>query len=110
MELDVTGAVPGNGLVTLGFTSGTTAGKNFSSREDAAHAPQLVLTDQPPLNGDPVIVAAGDIACSPADAGLQRRPRNRDGLPPEGHVRRGIESESERRSSRSATSNTTAAS
>ena len=67
MELDVTGAVPGNGLVTLGFTSSTTAGKNFSSREDAAHAPQLVLTDQPPLNGDPVIVAAGDIACSPAD-------------------------------------------
>ena len=68
MDLDVTGAVGGNGLVTLGFTTGSTAGKNFGSREDAAHAPQLLLTPQPPANGDPIIVAAGDIACSPADA------------------------------------------
>jgi hypothetical protein len=68
MDLDVTGAVAGNGLVTLGFTTGSTAGKNFGSREDAGHAPQLLLTAQPPANGDPVIVAAGDIACSPADA------------------------------------------
>jgi hypothetical protein len=68
MDVDVTAAVTGNGLVTLGFTSGTTAGKNFGSREDTAHAPQLLLTAQPPTNGDPVIVAAGDIACSPADA------------------------------------------
>ena len=68
MDLDVTGAVAGNGLVTLGFTSGSTAGKNFGSREDTAHAPQLLLTAQPPANGDPVVVAAGDIACSPADA------------------------------------------
>lgn len=68
MDVDVTGAVTGNGLVTLGFTSGTTAGKNFGSREDASHAPQLLLTPQPPANGDAVIVAAGDIACSPADA------------------------------------------
>jgi hypothetical protein len=28
----------------------------------------LLLTAEPPANGDPVIVAAGDIACSPADA------------------------------------------
>ena len=68
MDLDVTGAVNGNGLVTLGFTSGSTAGKNFGSREDAQHAPQLLLTAQPPTSGDPVILAAGDIACSPADA------------------------------------------
>jgi hypothetical protein len=68
MDLDVTGAVGGNGLVTLGFTTGSTAGKNFGSREDAAHAPQLLLTAEPPQSGDPVIVAAGDIACSPADA------------------------------------------
>jgi hypothetical protein len=68
MDLDVTGAVGGNGLVTLGFTTGSTAGKNFASREDATHAPQLLLTPQPPANGDPIIVAAGDIACSPADA------------------------------------------
>ena len=68
MDLDVTGAVNGNGLVTLGFNSGSTAGKNFGSREDTAgHAPQLLLTAQPPANGDPVILAAGDIACSPAD-------------------------------------------
>ncbi|MDX6538867.1 MAG: hypothetical protein QOI71_477 [Gaiellales bacterium] len=68
MDVDVTSAVQGNGPVTLGFTSGTTAGKNFGAREDFAHAPQLLLTGQPPTNGDPVIVAAGDIACSPADA------------------------------------------
>jgi Calcineurin-like phosphoesterase len=68
VDLDVTGAVAGNGFVTLGFTAGSTAGKNFGSREDAAHAPQLLLTAQAPANGDPVIVAAGDIACSPADA------------------------------------------
>ena len=68
VDLDVTGAVSGNGSVTLGFTAGSTAGKNFGSREDAAHAPQLLLTAQTPANGDPVIVAAGDIACSPADA------------------------------------------
>ena len=67
MDLDVTGAVAGNGPVTLGFTTGSTAAKNFGAREDAAHAPQLLLTAQPPDNGDPVIVAAGDIACSPAD-------------------------------------------
>ncbi len=68
VDLDVTGAVAGNGSVTLGFTAGSTAGKNFGSREDTAHAPQLLLTAQAPANGDPVIVAAGDIACSPADA------------------------------------------
>jgi hypothetical protein len=68
MDLEVTGAVNGNGLVTLGFTSGSTAGKNFGSHEDAGHAPQLLLTAQPPANGDPMILAAGDIACSPADA------------------------------------------
>ena len=68
MDLDVTGAVAGNGLITLGFTTGSTAGKNFGSREDAAHAPQLLLTAEPPQSGDPVVVAAGDIACSPADA------------------------------------------
>jgi Calcineurin-like phosphoesterase len=68
MDVDVTAAVGGNGLVTLGFTSGSTAGKNFGAREDTAHAPQLLLTEQPPTNGDPVIVAVGDIACSPTDA------------------------------------------
>ena len=67
MDLDVTGAVSGNGLMTLGFTTGSTAGKNFGSREDASHAPQLLLTAEPPQSGDPVVVAAGDIACSPAD-------------------------------------------
>ena len=67
MDLDVTGAVGGNGLVTLGFTTGSTAGKNFGAREDTAHAPQLLLTAEPPASGDPVVVAAGDIACSPAD-------------------------------------------
>jgi hypothetical protein len=57
MDLDVTGAVNGNGLVTLGFTTGRTAGKNFGSREDIARAPQLLLTAQPPANSDPVVLA-----------------------------------------------------
>jgi len=36
MDLEVTGAVNGNGPVTLGFTTGSTAGKSFGSREDTA--------------------------------------------------------------------------
>ena len=44
MDLDVTGAVTGNGLVTLGFTTGARPARTSESREDAAHAPQLLLT------------------------------------------------------------------
>ena len=67
MDLDVTGAIQGNGPVSLGLTSASTAGKNFGSKEDAAHAPQLLLEQQPPSSGDPVVAAVGDIACDPAD-------------------------------------------
>ncbi len=67
LDLDVTGLVNGSGLVTFGITSGSTAGKDLSSREDASHAPQLVLQMPPPSNGDPVIGAVGDIACDPVD-------------------------------------------
>jgi hypothetical protein len=67
LEIDVTSAVAGNGTLGLGFGSVSTPGKNFASREDSAHAPQLVIQNPPPTNGDPVILAAGDIACSPAD-------------------------------------------
>ena len=67
LELDVTGAITGSGTVTFGFTSGSTVGKTFSSREDAAHAPELVVQAPPPSNGDPVIAAVGDIACDPTD-------------------------------------------
>ena len=67
MDLEVTGAVDGNGLVSFGLASGSTAGKNFGSKEDAAHAPQLLLEPQPPASGDPVVGAVGDIACDPAD-------------------------------------------
>jgi len=67
LEADVTSAVTGDGTLGLGFGSISTAGKNFASREDSAHAPQLVIQNPPPTNGDPVILASGDIACSPAD-------------------------------------------
>jgi hypothetical protein len=66
LEIDVTSAVSGNGTLGLGFGSVSTPGKNFASREDSAHAPQLVIQN-PPSTNDPVILAAGDIACSPAD-------------------------------------------
>ncbi|OLB75036.1 MAG: hypothetical protein AUI14_22180 [Actinobacteria bacterium 13_2_20CM_2_71_6] len=67
LDLDVTGLVNANGSVTFGFTTGSTAAKNFSSREDAGHVPQLVLQMPSQGGGDPVIGAVGDMACDPVD-------------------------------------------
>ena len=39
----VTTLIAGNGLVAIAFTSASTAGVVFASREDAAHAPQLTV-------------------------------------------------------------------
>ncbi len=46
-ELDVTPAVSGDGVVSLGIKSSSTDGAHYASREDAAHAPQLVITVAP---------------------------------------------------------------
>lgn len=42
-ELDVTGAVTGDGTISLGLKTSSTDGLHYASREDAAHAPQLVV-------------------------------------------------------------------
>lgn len=73
--VDVTAAVPGNGLVSLALTTTSSTNLRLDSRE-GANAPQLVVEWQgdppppppPPLDGDPVVMAAGDIACDPASS------------------------------------------
>ena len=87
MDLDVTGAVAGNGFVTLGFTTGSTAGKNFGSREDAAHAPQLLLTAAAAGKRRPRDRGGRRHRLQPRGRELQRWRRDRNGLPREGHVR-----------------------
>jgi hypothetical protein len=68
-DFDVSSYVTGNGTFALVVTSSGTQAR-FTSRESTAGVPpQLVLTwtppDTPPPTGDPVVAAAGDIACSP---------------------------------------------
>jgi hypothetical protein len=58
-----------NGPSDLGIRF-STAGFNalFSSREDATHPPQLVVSYSPP--SDPVVAAVGDIECGSQDVGM----------------------------------------
>jgi hypothetical protein len=42
-ELDVTPAVAGDGTISLGLRTSSSDGTHYASREDAAHAPQLVV-------------------------------------------------------------------
>ena len=44
ISYNVTSLVSGNGLVSFEYTSSSTTPISFASREDAAHAPQLVIT------------------------------------------------------------------
>lgn len=86
VEVDVTSLIKGNGLISLALTSSSPTATGFNSREAAANPPTLVIqTGQggstppptatpspaptnPPSNGKPiVVVAAGDIACDPAN-------------------------------------------
>ena len=63
VDIDVTGLVRRAGTVNLALTHGTPAGKiAFASREAGARAPRLVITS----GSDPVVAAAGNIACDPA--------------------------------------------
>jgi hypothetical protein len=67
-DLDVTKLVAGDGNVSIALTNASATATAVASREDAAHRPQLIVTTgtAPPPTGDPVIAAAGDIACDPA--------------------------------------------
>jgi hypothetical protein len=74
-SLDVTPLVAGNGGVSLGLATAGSVAISWPSREGASNQPQLVVETggspppPPPPNGDPVIAAAGDIACDPATSG-----------------------------------------
>ncbi|HYT11040.1 MAG TPA: DNRLRE domain-containing protein, partial [Mycobacteriales bacterium] len=46
-EFDVTPAVTGDGMLSLGVKSSSTDGVHYSAREDTTHAPQLVVTVTP---------------------------------------------------------------
>jgi hypothetical protein len=62
-ELDVTSAVVRDGTVSFALSSGDADSAYFDSREQPGLAPQLVVTTAtPPAAGDPVLLAAGDIA------------------------------------------------
>jgi len=65
VELNVTGAITGDGTYSVAVTTTSSDGAAFDSREAGTSlAPHLVLVTQPPVSGDPVLVGAGDIANS----------------------------------------------
>ena len=78
-EADLSSVVTGDGVVSLRVTSTSSDGARFASREaTGGHAPQLVVTysiaatptatpTATPAAADPVVMAAGDIACDPAN-------------------------------------------
>lgn len=73
VALDVSELVTGDGLASFAITTTSSSSKSFSSRE-GARSPELVIETEPPPPpppppppGDPVIAAAGDIACDPGD-------------------------------------------
>lgn len=78
--IDITGYVTGPGPLELILTSNSTNPVPYASREaGAASAPELLITvgtssttttTAPATTGAPVLVAVGDIACSPEDAGF----------------------------------------
>lgn len=61
-EIDLTSTVLGNGTYAFGLTAGATAARVFDSKE-GANPPQLVID----TSNDPVVVAAGDVACATDD-------------------------------------------
>ena len=74
VSLDVTSLVRANGLVSFAVTTDSSSSRTIDSRE-GTNKPQLVLdtsapttTTTTPPGADPVIVAAGDVACAPSDA------------------------------------------
>jgi hypothetical protein len=78
MEVDVSALIVGDGTVDLAMTDIHQTGISFASSEYVGLEPTLVVQtadptsspNQPAPNasGDPMIAAAGDIACSPASS------------------------------------------
>ncbi len=66
ISIDVTPYVQSNGTYSFALTTGSTAVRLFDSRE-GANPPYLEVTASAP-SSDPVIVAAGDVACAPTEA------------------------------------------
>ena len=69
LAIDVTRLVgSGGGKVSLAVTTTSDEEKTFRPREDLKAYPRLELepAPPPPPSGDPVIAAAGDLACDPA--------------------------------------------
>jgi hypothetical protein len=74
-DFDVSGYVTGNGTYAMAITKTISVRKEFTSKESPAdHPPQLALSWTPPSStttttaappSDPVLAAAGDIACAP---------------------------------------------
>jgi PKD repeat protein len=62
VELDVTSLIRGNGPVSLLLAQSSTDGAIYYSRQ-GTYKPMLVVT-----SADPVVLAAGDIACRPGQA------------------------------------------
>jgi hypothetical protein len=63
---DVTDDIAGNGSYAMAITTGTTTQIRFTSKESTDnHPPQLLVTWSPTATTDPVLAAAGDIACAP---------------------------------------------
>ncbi|MGH8901237.1 MAG: DUF7594 domain-containing protein [Egibacteraceae bacterium] len=74
-SVDVTPLIVANGPVSFALTTAGADAVLLASRESGSTAPQLVVEPGPatsnqilPRAGDPVIAAAGDIACDPATA------------------------------------------
>jgi acid phosphatase type 7 len=67
VEWDLSSYVSGNGVYSVILTQASSTQTSFRSRE-SAHPPELELTyTTAGPSSDPVIVAAGDIACSTSD-------------------------------------------
>ena len=65
VSIDVTALVDGNGLLSLALTTPGTTAISLGSREDASRTPQLIIETSDPAD-DPLIAAAGDVACDPS--------------------------------------------
>jgi acid phosphatase type 7 len=64
ISLDVSRLVRRPGIVDLALAFASPPGKiTFASRESGRHAPRLIVTNA--VSNDPVIAAAGNIACDP---------------------------------------------
>jgi acid phosphatase type 7 len=79
LSIDVTPLVVGNGGVSVALTTTSSSALRLASKESGGNGPRLVVettdssttttTTAPAPSGDPVLVAAGDIACPTTASG-----------------------------------------